>query len=169
MRKRLPAHLLKALHAEWRKMSPNVEFRVEGRELKPGEEERLARLAWTNSALVTRHSSLVTSWSQLTQGQAKYLLKKMREESGDGPAYRATLIARLAVELWGVGGQGPGVGDWDAILRERLVQRFRVSRPEDLAPGEAHAMMEELQRRIAERDGVDIEEVRARFARKKEA
>jgi hypothetical protein len=159
MRKRLPAHLLKALHAEWRKMSPNVEFRVEGRELKPGEEERLARLAWTNSALVTRHSSLVTSWSQLTQGQAKYLLKKMREESGSNAGWRALKLAEIAAELFGP--------DWNQVLAERLSQRFRVSRPQDLTPREFWAEVEELLSRIARRDGVGIEIMRARFAGQK--
>jgi len=65
------------------------------------------------------------------------------------------LIARLAVELFG--------SDWDAILRERLRQRFRVASPESLAPNEAHAEIEELVSRIARRDGVEIEEVRKKF------
>jgi hypothetical protein len=79
----------------------------------------------------------------------------MKERSGSNAAYRATLIGRLAVELFGA--------DWDAILRERLIQRFRVPRPESLAPNEAHAEIEELMSRLARRDGVGIEEVRGRF------
>jgi len=146
--------LLKALHAEWRKLSPNLALEpLEGE--TPKAAERRVRLAWTKEKLKGRKSK-VESWNELTQNEARFLLKKMREESGDGPAYRATLIARLAVELFG--------SDWDAILRARLIQRFRVPSPESLAPNEAHAEIEELVSRIARRDGVEIEEVRARLA-----
>jgi hypothetical protein len=91
----------------------------------------------------------------LTYGEANRLLRALKEASGSNAAYRAQLIARLAVELFG--------SDWDAILRERLFQRFQVASPESLAPNQAHAEIEELVSRIARRDGVEIEQVRARF------
>lgn len=50
------------------------------------------------------------------------------------------------------------------MLSERLNARFMVSRPEDLSPKDAHAEIEELMSRIARRDGLDIEVVRAKFA-----
>ena len=109
----------------------------------------------TSSQTTRSWKPVIASWNQLSQNEARFLLKIMREESGDGPAYRATLIARLAVELFGP--------DWDAVLRERLMQRFRVASPESLAPNEAHAEIEELLSRIARRDGLDIETVRRRF------
>jgi len=90
---------LRALHAEWRKLSPNLAIEpMEGE--TPAQAERRVRLAWTNSALVTRpdarrlwaagrHSSLVTSlitsWNELTQGQARFLLKKMRGNPATAP------------------------------------------------------------------------------------
>lgn len=149
--------LLKALHAEWRKLSPGLAIEPSGdRAIDP---EREARLIWTNQALGGRRKAKieVRSWKELTQGQARYLLRRMREESGDGPAYRAQLIARLAVELF-----GPG---WAQFLLARLFERFRTPKPESLTPAEAHAEIEELASRIARRDGVGIEEVRARFTK----
>jgi hypothetical protein len=87
----------------------------------------------------------------------------MKERSGSNAAYRAQLIARLAVELFG--------SDWDAILRERLRERFRLSTVDCrlLTPAQSHAEIEELLSRIARRDGVEIEEVRGRFARSRKS
>jgi hypothetical protein len=154
--------LLRALHAEWRKLSPNLTIEPLDGET-PAQAERRVRLAWTNQHLhpkrLDRGRADIASWNELSQNEARFLLKKMREESGDGPAYRATLIARLAVELFGLG--------WDCILAQRLSQRFRVFRPQLLEPHQAHEMIEELLSRIARRDEVEIEEVRARFMRKK--
>jgi len=162
MRKSLPAHLLRALHAEWRKMSPNLAIEpMEGE--APAQAERRVRIEWSRRVLHAKRldSGLrdIESWNDLKPGEAKRLLKVMREESGDGPAYRGMLIARLAVELFG--------SDWNEVLRERLLQRFRAPSPQHLTPSEAHAEIEELLSRIARRDGSEIEEVRARFARKK--
>jgi hypothetical protein len=141
---------LRGLHAEWRKLSPSL-----GSELP----EREARLAWTNEKLqwAPGKGPVITSWSGLTEGQARRLLKIMREESGDGPEYRATLIATLACEFFGA--------EWDRYLREDLIKRFHTSYPQSLTPAEAHAEIEELVSRIARRVGVEIEEVRARFRR----
>jgi len=159
-RKRLPARLVKALHAEWAKLSPNLEIeRLGDRAIEDfPDPERALRLWWTNEQIAKslNRQSPITSWSQLTTGQAKYLLKKMREESGSGPAYRAQLIACLAVELWG--------SDWDAFLRERVCERFRLSTLEALTPSQAHDLIEESLSRIARRDGVEIEDVRKRLA-----
>lgn len=155
----LPAHLMRALHAEWRKLSPNLAIEPRDGET-PKAAERRVRLAWTNEQLKSRKLK-VESWNELTQNEARFLLKIMREESGDGPAYRATLIARLAVELFGA--------DWDAILRERLGDRFQLSTLNSLTAAQAHSMIEELLSRLARRDGVEIEEVRARFARRRKA
>lgn len=174
---------LRALHAEWRKLSPNLASEpLEGE--TPAQAERRVRLAWTNQTLKgrsqksgvrsrneTRVRSLesrvscpesripISSWSHLTIGEAKYLLRKMREESGSNAAWRALKLAEIAAELFGP--------DWQGILRERLVQRFRVPSPESLAPNEAHAEIEELLSRIARRDGADIETMRRRFFGKK--
>jgi len=164
----IPAPLLKALHAEWRKLSPNLAIEpLEGE--TPKDAERRVRLEWTNarikrgsrsrseregiasrgkpptpeSRIANRDSegkpTPIVSWSDLSQGEAKRLLKLMREESGDGPAYRAQFIARLAVDLWG--------SDWDSFLGERLRDRFHVNRAQDLTPREARAMIEELKSR----------------------
>ena len=150
---------LGGLFAEWRKLSPNLAIEpLEGE--TPAQAERRVRLAWTSDQLKSRKLKVET-WNELSQNEARFLLKKMREESGDGPAYRTTLIARLAVELFG--------SDWDAILGHRLCERFRVFRPQLLEPHQAHEMIEELLSRIARRDGVDIEEVRARFARSRKS
>jgi hypothetical protein len=139
---------LRGLHAEWREFSRNHG----GPE---GLTERDWRLYWTNGRLAARRQRSVTSWSELTQGQAKYLRRLLQEENGSGPAYRAAKIGRMAAELWGA--------DWNKFLSIRLGERFRVGSPEDLSPRDARAMMEELESRIARRDGVEIEEVRKRF------
>lgn len=140
-----------AMFAEWKKLSPGVDF--EGT-------EREARIWWANERLAAAHrrdaeGADLKSWSELKEGEARFLLKKMREESGDGPAYRAQLIARMAQELFGAA--------WDRLLADRLRARFQKYRAEDLTPAEAHAEMEELLSRIARRDGIGIEEARARF------
>jgi hypothetical protein len=134
------------LHAEWRKLSPTLNY--EGRsgesEVETGDGlEREARLWWTNLQLQRRgrQGAPIRSWNDLTAHEARRLLKMMREESGSGPAYRGQLIARLAVELWG--------SDWDSILRERLQQRFGVNRLDELTPRQARAMIEELKSRLA--------------------
>ena len=154
MRKGLPRWLRRALFAEWKKVS--VSLAGEGT-------EREARLAWSNRLLhpkrIDARKSDITSWSELTMGEARYLLRQAREQSGDGPAYRAGLIARLAVELFGA--------DWDAMLRARLLDRFRVPNPQRLLPNEARAEIEELLSRIARRDEIHIETARARLRQKK--
>ncbi len=75
-----------------------------------------------------------------------------------GPAYRAQLIARLAMELFGA--------DWYRIILDRVIERFRIGRLEELSPAQAHAEIEELVSRLARRDGIEIEEARARYARR---
>jgi hypothetical protein len=132
----------RALRAEWAKFSPQLLWECT---------EDEARHRWSSEVL---HRP-VSSWATLTYGEANRLLRALKEASGSNAAYRAQLIARLAVELFG--------SDWDAILRERLFQRFQVASPESLAPNQAHAEIEELVSRIARRDGVEIEQVRARF------
>ena len=131
----------RALRAEWAKFSPELLWECS---------EDDARHRWSSEIL---HRP-VTTWATLTYGEANRLLHALKEASGSNASYRAQMIARLAVELFG--------SDWDAILRERLLQRFRVPSPESLAPNEAHAEIEELVSRIARRDGVEIEEVRKR-------
>jgi len=168
--KRLPAHLLKALHAEWRKLSPNLSIEPERGET-PAQAERRVRLIWTNERLGrgagrpalrrAQQAAPLQSWNDLSQSEARRLLKIMREESGDGAAYRGQLIARLAVELWG--GSSGSTGGWDAFLRERLRERFRLSTLDSLTPAQAHELIEELLSRIARRDGVEIEDVRRRI------
>lgn len=157
--RRLPAHLLNALHAEWRKLSPNLAIEpLEGE--TPAEAERRARLAWTNEQLKSRKLK-VESWNELSQNEARFLLKKMQEESGSNAAYRATLIACLAAELFGRG--------WDAVLRERLGERFQLSTLNSLTSMQAHSMIEEFLSRIARRDGAEIEEVRKKFFNRRDA
>lgn len=166
--RRLRPETLKALHAEWHKFSANLSSDLPEREL---------RLQWANERLHARarqgHWKTVAgrrvfieesaalrsigSWSQLTEGEARHLLSLMREESGDGPAYRALLIGRLAQELWG--------STWDMHLADRLNARFHVHQAADLSPRDAHASIEELVRRIADRDGCGMEDVRARLRR----
>jgi len=162
MRDPLPAHLLRALHAEWRKLSPNLAVEP-GEGETPARAERRVRIEWSRRVLHAKRLDKgvrdIESWNDLKPGEAKFLLKKMRDESGSNSAYRAMLIAQLAVELFGP--------DWNEVLRERLVQRFRTPNPQSLNPTEAHEMIEELLSRLARRDGVGIEEVRARFGRKK--
>ena len=151
--KPLPAKLLRGLHAEWRKLSPGLQGSDQGQVTSGKQDaERGLRLNWTNQTLATRHLPLITSWSCLTTGQAKFLLKQMREESGDGPTYRALLMARLAARLW--------PGNWDALLADRLGVRYRTSRAADLSPAQAHEMIEELLSRVARAEGREIEELR---------
>lgn len=153
---KLRASTLRALHAEWRKFSPSFASELP---------EREARLEWTNRTINQRSRSKaerasiqiqVSSWNDLSEGQGKYLLRRMRAESGDAAAWRANLIARLAVELWGP--------DWDEFLHQRLRDRFRVGRPGDLSPRDGRAMVEELASRVARRDQVSIESVRELFS-----
>lgn len=149
--------LLKALHAEWRKLSPML--------TAPNEEmsEREMRIWYANQKLHARRLDRgipdLASWSELTPNEARHLLTCMREESGDGPAYRAMLIARMAQDLFGTA--------WDRLLQDRLRARFMKFKAEDLTPAEAHAEMEELLSRIARRDGIEIEEARGRFSGRK--
>jgi len=131
----------RALRAEWAKFSPELGWEC-------SEDE--ARHRWSSEVL---HRP-VTTWATLTYGEANRLLHALKEASGSNAAWRALKLGELAAELFG--------GQWHAILRERLMQRFRVLSPESLAPNEAHAEIEELISRIARRDGVEIEEVRAR-------
>ncbi len=137
------SELLKALYAEWRKLSPSIE--IEG-------DERTVRLAWTNQTLQGRGNGRkfkpIETWKDLAAGQARYLVRRMREASGSGPSYRANLIARLAAELWGA--------DWDRFLATRLQDRFGVVRAQDLEPRDARAMIEELKSRV-ERSHRDTE------------
>jgi hypothetical protein len=136
----------RALRAEWAKFSPQL--------LWEGSEDE-ARHRWSSEVL---HRP-VTTWATLTTNEANRLLRVLKESSGSNAAYRARFIARLAVELFG--------SDWDAILCERLTQRFRTPNPQSLSPSEAHAEIEELLSRLARRDGVGIEIMRARFAGQK--
>lgn len=139
--KRLPARLRNALFAEWSKFSPTLEWDCT---------EREARIRFANETLFPQLSARlapITSWSDLTSGQAKRLLHEMKERSGSNAAYRAQLIARLAVELWG--GASGSTGGWDAFLRERLRERFRLSTLDSLTPAQAHELIEELLSRIA--------------------
>jgi hypothetical protein len=148
---------LKAMHAEWRKLSAGLACEpAEGETQKQA--ERSVRLDWTNVKL-KKPQGFFTSWNQLTEGQARRLIKLMREESGDGARYRAMRIAELACELWG-GRQ------WDDFLCTCLGERFHVGDPRELSPDQAHIIMEELQSRIARRDGLTIEDVRKRFSKK---
>jgi len=154
----------RALRAEWAKFSPELLWEC-------SEDE--ARHRWSSEIL---HRP-VTTWATLTYGEANRLLHALKEASGSNASYRAQMIARLAVELFG--------SDWDAILRERLQERFGSrklevgnregphfplptshSRLYSLSPAEAHAEIEELISRIARRDGVEIEEVRKRVKSK---
>jgi hypothetical protein len=141
--------ILRALHAEWHKFfeahPPPTEM-----------DERAWRLAWTNKELRHKQQRLIESWNQLSPGQMRYLLKGLREASGDGANYRAVLIARLACEFFGP--------TWDRDLAEDLERRWRVRDPRRLTPAQAHAEIEELLSRIARRDAVGIEEVRNRFS-----
>jgi hypothetical protein len=154
--RKLGGNWLKALHAEWRKLSPGLASDLPERDL---------RMQWTNqkfeqhrSPVVLRAQPVITSWSELTEGQARYLLQVMKEESGSAPDYRGMLIARLAQDLFGA--------EWDRLLSERLYMRFEKRRAAELTPAEAHAEIEELLSRIARRDGLEIEAVRAKFGRR---
>jgi hypothetical protein len=140
------AKMLRALHAEWRKVSAGLASELP---------EREARLGWTNAHL-RRARGPVESWSELTAGEAKYLLRQMREESGDAPAYRAALIATLAARLFGA--------NWDEMLAARLRQRFQTVRAQDLSPSQARAEIEELISRIARAEGVPAGRIRAQCA-----
>ena len=112
-----------------------------------------ARYTWSSDQL---HRP-VTTWKTLTAGEIKRLVKAAREESGSGPGYRSMLIAKLACEFW-------GPQNWDSCLREDLQRRWHTPYPQSLSPKEARAQIEELVSRIARRDGVEMEEVRARFS-----
>ena len=129
--RRLPAQLLRALHAEWRKLSPNLD-------------ERDLRLHWTNEQFgFGAKGVFITSWSQLTQGQAKFLLKKLRAALGISPLN--DYIARAAVRLFG--------SDWNMALAERIGQRFhRGPEIQALEFWQKKALFEELVGRIARAD-----------------
>jgi hypothetical protein len=135
---------MKALFAEWRKISPSLGWSCS---------EREARLRYASEAL---HRE-VCSWSDLKRGEQKALLRRMREASGSDAEYRAMLIARLAMELFGAA--------WERLLAERLKMRFQIGDVSLLTPIQAHAEIEELMSRIARRDGAEIEAVRARFSK----
>jgi hypothetical protein len=140
--------LLRKMFAAWNRLSPSLNF--EG-------DEREARMDWTRATLGQMSKGPEpSSWNDLTKGQAVYLLKRMNEESGDGPAHRAIVIAKLAADLW--------PGHWDEFLRHRIQERFgfNYTRAEDLEPIDAHRLIEELLDRIARRDECDIEDVRKR-------
>lgn len=145
---------LAALYAEWKKLSPNL--------VGPDESmtERDLRIWYANQKLHGRRLNRgipdVKSWNDLKPNEARYLLRCMREESGDGPAYRAQLIARLAMELFGAAR--------DRKLGDRLRARFRKFKAIDLTPAEAHSEIEELISRIARMRGSDVESVRRRFS-----
>jgi hypothetical protein len=153
------AKALRALHAEWRRFSPNL--------MGPEElDERGLRLWWTNGQLRSRKSR-IESWNDLTASQARRLLKIMREETGWAAEYRAELIRRIACEL-----AEPG----DPTGEIRAHTRFGVSRLRSLAPADAHALIEELLSRLARKEiamaGAEvrwdlvearIEELRRRF------
>ena len=138
----------RALRAEWAKFSPELGWEC-------SEDE--ARHRWSTELL---HRP-VTTWATLTYGEANRLLHALKEASGSNAAWRALKLGELAAELFG--------GKWDAILRERLMQRFRVPSPESLVPRQFWSEAEELMSRIARRDGIEIEEVRARFARSRKS
>lgn len=155
--------LLRALHAEWRKLRPNLTIEPLDGET-PAQAERRVRLAWTNEQLKSRNLPAqaglkVESWNDLKPNEGRFLLKKMKEESGSNAAWRAMKLAQIAAELFG--------SDWNGLLRERLIQRFRVAIPESLVAREFWSEAEELLSRIARRDGVEIEVVRQRFFGKK--
>jgi len=140
--------MMRALFAEWRKVSPGLGWDCD---------EREARLRYANETLRNRRQ--ITSWSQLTRGEQKALLRKMREDSGSVAEYRAILIGRLAAGLFGAA--------WERLLVERLKMRFQIGDLRSLTPSQAHAEIEELMSRIARRDGVEISVVRERFASRK--
>lgn len=157
MPKRLPARLRNALFAEWSKFSPTLAWDCT---------EREARLRFANEVLFPRHPTPDTwplkSWNDLTSGQAKRLLREMKERSGSNAAWRALKLAEVAAELFGP--------DWNAIVQERLWQRFRAPSPQHLAPREFWAEVEELLSRLARQRGEEIETIRARlFGKKKGA
>jgi len=154
----------RALYAEWGEFSRNNA----GPE---GLTERDWRLYWTNGRLAARGQRSVESWTDLSERNARYLLKVLREETGEGPAYRAELICRMARAVWS-----------DEVclsaVTMRSFDRFGVTDLRDLSPADAHALMEELLSRIARKEIAmadddasegavlehKIEEVRNRFA-----
>lgn len=174
---------LKALHAEWRKVAQMLRSNSAACGAGNGEEpqsnpsladnsalqdDRGFRLTWTNQVLGrttpdsppqprrgSAERGVVASWNDLSENQARYLLRKMREESGDGAAYRARLIVFAARDLFGA--------EWDQLLSARLEDRWHVFTPDKLTPAQAHAEIEELLSRIARRDDVPIDELRAKY------
>ena len=60
-------------------------------------------------------------------------------------------LGEISVELWNAHGE-----DWFKLLCARTMQRFRVSNPRFLTPGQARSMVEELLQRIA------VKRIRAR-------
>jgi len=181
-RRMIDAKLRNALMATWAKVSPNFDFEPPaGTSAKDA--ERMARLIYASRALKFE----VKTFNQLGYGQGKFLLRRMQEDSGDGPAYRAVLIGRIATELFG--------SNWNHILMERVQQRFGIhhssfpgplppsgtgagivhrSPLESLTPDQAHSLIEELLSRLARERGEEIETTRAglrgtRTARKQSA
>lgn len=170
--------LLRGLFRDWPEISAGLSVEPVENETAKDAEHR-ARIEWTNEQLrefyakkggrftriggrtvfVKCDSKMVASWSDLHEQEIRFLRKRVWNLSGAGARWRAMKIAQMAADLWGA--------DWDDFLHSRLGERFRVGKPVDLSPAEAHAMMEELESRIARRDGVDIEDVRAKFGRKK--
>ncbi len=120
---RVTRKTLAAMFAEWRKLSPDQAF--EG-------SERDARLEYARAHLprFSKSGAAPASWTDLSEREGRLLLKAMREESGEGPAWRAQLIARLGQELFGA--------PWDRLLADRMAARFGVHRLEDLTPRHAH-------------------------------
>jgi hypothetical protein len=146
--RRLSAQLLRALHAEWRKLSPNLSIEPAEGEM-PAQAERRVRLQWSNQQFKGRKQE-IESWNELTANQAKFLLKKMRAASGNTPLN--DYVPEAAIELW--------AGDWDQFLAVRLGERFGVHRISELEPHQKAAMFEEICSRIARNDARTIEEVK---------
>jgi hypothetical protein len=150
---------LPALHAEWRKFSLNLagpeELDERGLRLWWATEElrkyyrakggRFARIDG-RTVFIKCDDIVVSSWKGLNKFEARYLVKVMREETGEAAAYRAGLIERIARELW-------GDGRWGSELIARLHDRFpQVPSPKSLDPSQAHALIEELLSRLARKE-----------------
>ena len=138
---------LGGLFAEFAKLWPSLGYECSQRE---------GRIKWANENLKGRKTPIAT-WNDLKPGEIKALIRVAREASGDGPAYRATLIAQLACDFWG--------SNWIDYLRADLAKRFPLTpNPQSLTPSQARAEIESLTSQIARRDGVGVEDVRKRFS-----
>ncbi len=146
-RRAMPSWMLRALHAEWRKVSPGVS--LDSSSAGESDPERAARLAFCSGLLKTP----VESFKSLSFSQGRRLLFGLREISGAGPEYRTRLICIAASDLFGA--------DWHEELQGRISSRFTISAIADLTPAQGHELIEELISRIARRDGTNIEAVRA--------